>query len=213
MTSTAVSSQLSNLQINTATVGAKAITAAAPGNPTIFTSAAHGLQNGDVGAFAAIVGTMGALINAISAAIVRRVTANTFSVDVDTTGLAYTSGGTLTPVAWTPISNIKSFSGMDGSATVIEVSNLQSVAKEKRMGLQDEGQFAITLDLDPADAGQTAMLAARTAQSIKQFKLTLPTANTATFSGFCKKITADGGVDKVLGRTVDIEITGPVTWA
>lgn len=211
MTSTAVSSQLSNLQINTATAGAKTITAAAVGNPTIFTSAAHGLSNGDVVALAALVGTISPM-NGLTL-IVKNKTTNTFAVDFDSTGLAYTSGGTATPQTWTSIANVKSFNGMDGSAAVIEVSNLQSAAKEKRMGLQDEGQFSITLDLDPADAGQLAMLAARTAQALKQFKLTLPTANTATFTGFCKKVTAQGGVDAVLGRSVDIEITGPVTWA
>jgi len=211
MTSTAISSQLSNLQVNTATAGAKTITGAAPGNPTILTSVAHGMANGDVIAIAGVLGTMAAAINGTF--VVKNKTADTFAVDANTVGLAYTSGGTATPAAWTAIANVKSFTGMDGSAAVIDVSNLQSLAKEKRMGLQDEGQFSMTLDLDSTDAGQTALLAARSAQALKQFKLTLPNAATATFTGFCKKVTADGGVDKVLGRTVDVEITGPVTWA
>jgi hypothetical protein len=42
------------------------------------------------------------------------------------------------------IPEIKSFTGPGGSATVIDVTDLQSVAKEKRMGLPDEGQLQIT---------------------------------------------------------------------
>jgi HK97 family phage major capsid protein len=40
---------------------------------------------------------------------------------VDATGFTtYTSGGTATPVQWTKISNVKSYSGFDGSASEIE---------------------------------------------------------------------------------------------
>lgn len=212
MPSSAISAQGSTFQVNTATAGAKTITAVSVGNPTIFTSAAHGLSNGDVGVFAALVGTIAALFNGLQF-IVTNKTANTFAIDIDTTGLAYTSGGTYTPQTWTSIANIKTFTGQDGSATVIDVSNLVSGAKEKRMGLPDEGNFTVTVDLDTLDAGQNATLAARSAQTQKQFKLTLPNANTATFSGYVTKVTADGGVDAVLKRTVEIAITGAVVWA
>lgn len=211
MTSSAISSQLSKLEINTATAGAKTITAAAIGNPVILTSAAHGLANGDVVAIAGIVGTLSALNGTTQ--VVQNVTANTFSVDFNALGLVYTSGGTATPQTWTQIANVKTFNGIDGSAAEIDISNLQSSAKEYLMGLPDEGQFSVELDLDPLDAGQIALLAARSAQTKKSFKLTLPNANTATFSGYAKKITASGGVDQSIKRSVDIRITGVVTWA
>jgi hypothetical protein len=212
MTSSAISAQGSTFQVNTATAGAKAITAAAVGNPTIFTSAAHGLQNGDVIVFAAIVGTIAALFNGLQF-IVTNKTTNTFAIDIDSTGLAYTSGGTATPQTWTTVANVKTFTGPDGAATVIDVSNLLSAAKEKRMGLPDEGNFTIEVDMDTLDAGQSAMLTARSAQTQKQFKLTLPNANTATFSGYVTKIAASGGVDAVLKRSIEMAITGAVVWA
>jgi hypothetical protein len=212
MTSTAISAQGSTLSVNTATAGAKTLTGITQANPAVLTSAGHGLLKGDVGAVAAVVG-MTQLNGVIG--VVQYTSTNTFVLQgVDSTAMtAYASGGTFTPQAWTPVKNVKTYTGMDGSAAVIDVSNLDSTAKEKRMGLQDEGQFSMDLDLDSTDAGQIALLAARTAQSVKQFKLVLPNGATATFSGFCKKITAAGGVDQVMKRTVDIEITGPVTWA
>jgi hypothetical protein len=212
MTSSAISAQGSTFQVNTATAGAKTITAAVVGNPTIFTSSAHGLQNGDVIVIAALVGTISTPFNGLTF-IVTNKTTNTFAIDVDSTGLAYTSGGTATPQTWTTIANVKTFTGPDGAATVIDVSNLLSAAKEKRMGLPDEGNFSIDIDMDTLDAGQLAMMAARNAQTQKQFKLTLPNASTATFSGFLTKIAASGGVDNVLKRSIDIAITGAVTWA
>lgn len=212
MTSSAISAQGSTFQVNTATAGAKTITAAAVGNPTIFTSAAHGLQNGDVIAIAALVGTIAAVFNGLTF-IVTNKTTNTFAIDVDSSGLAYTSGGTATPQTWTTIANVKTFTGPDGAATVIDVSNLLSTAKEKRMGLPDEGNFSFEIDLDTLDVGQLAMMTARSAQTQKQFKLTLPNSSTATFSGYVTKIAPSGGVDAVLKRAVEIAITAAVTWA
>lgn len=212
MASSAIIAQGSKLEINTSTAGAKTLTAITQANPAVFTSAAHGLQKGDVVTIASVVGMT--QINGFTG-VVQYTTTNTFVLQgVDSTGYtAYSSGGTATPVAWTQIANIKSFSGMDGTAAVIDVSNLQSTAKEKLMGLQDEGGFSVELDLDPADAGQVAVLASRTAQSKKQYRLTLPSLNTATFQAFAKKVSAAGGVDASIKRSVDLEITGAVTWA
>ena len=41
--------------------------------------------------------------------------------------------------AFETIPNIVSFQGPGGQAQVIDVTNLSSTAKEKRMGLRDEG--------------------------------------------------------------------------
>ncbi len=135
MPSSAISAQGSILAIGTGTGGAKTITAMAAGNPTIFTSAAHGFVNGDVVTIAALVGTAAASFNGLTFSVVSKTT-NTFALQVDTTGLAYTSGGTATPVTFTNIANIKDFSGFDGSASELEVTNLDSVAKEFKLGLR-----------------------------------------------------------------------------
>jgi hypothetical protein len=211
-TSTAISAQNTKLEVNTSTAGAKTLTAITQANPGVFTSTAHGLVKGDVVTLAGIVGMTQA--NGLTG-VVQYVTANTFILaGLDTTGFsAYTSGGTATPVAYTQVANCKSFTAFDGAATVLDASNLQSTAKEKRMGLQDEGNFAVELDLDTTDAGQIALLAARTAQAQKTFRMTLPNAATATFSGYVTKVNAAGGVDALLKRSVEIAITGPVTWA
>lgn len=211
MGSTAISAQGSKLEVGTATGTAKTITAVQVGNPTIFTSNAHGLANGDIITLAGLVGTI-SVMNGMTL-VVHNVTANTFAVDYDSTSLAYTSGGTATPVTWTKISNLKTYNGFDGQASEIDVSNLDSTAKEFRLGLVDNGQLSLDVDYNLADAGQAACDAARIASAAKSFKLTLPDASTATFTAYVKKFARQGGVDAVIKGTLDLRISGAVTWA
>lgn len=128
---------------------------------------------------------------------------STFAIDTAVSG-----GPTYTAIA-----NVKSFSGFDGSASEIDVTNLSSSAKEYRIGLEDNGQFTIELDRDFSDAGQTALLAARDSQASKSFKLLLSNGENAIFTGFVKKFSVAGGVDAVVKGSVDIRISGAVTWA
>lgn len=214
--STAISAQGSNLQISTGTGGAKNITAAAVGNPTILTSATHGLANGDVVSIAAITGTLGTdSTNGLNGKsfVVTNVTTNTFAVQVNSTGLAYTSGGTATPQTYTKVGNLKDFSGFDGKATEIDATHLESTAKEFRMGLVDNGQIQFNVDADQNDAGQIAMQAARVAVAKKTFKLTLPNAKVATFDAYVTSFSLSGSVDALLKTPVTLRITGDVTWS
>lgn len=131
-----------------------------------------------------------------------RAQGTTFGIDTSVSGSP----------SYTAVSNIKTFSGFDGSSSEIDVTNLASAAKEFRVGLEDNGQFNIELDRDLADVGQTALLAARDSNDGKLFKLTLSNGAYATFTGYVKKFSMSGGVDAVLKGSVDIRISGPVTW-
>jgi hypothetical protein len=211
MTSTAISSQGSMLQVSSTPGSPKTITAIVLGNPTIITSAAHGLANGDVVTLAAIGGTT--VLNGVTA-VVKNKTTNTFAIDVDTTGgVAYTSGGTATPALWTAIANFKTIKGFDGKTAKLDATNLASLAKEYRAGLIDPGMFTFDVDVDVTDPGQIALQGYRANATLISLKLTLPNAHTATFTGFVESFPWDGGVDKLLSATVSIIITGPVTYA
>jgi hypothetical protein len=211
MTSTAISAQGSTLQVSSTQSAAKNITGLALGYPTIVTSAAHGLANGDVVQFAGLGGNT--TLNGLTC-VVRDVTTNTFAVDVNTTGgSAYTSGGTATPNAWTSVGNFKTIKGFDGKTAKLDATNLASLAKEYKAGLQDPGNFSFDVDVDMSDAGQLALQQYRANATIAVFKLTLPNGHTATFNGFVEQFPWDGGVDKLVSATVNIIITGPVTYA
>lgn len=212
MTSTAISAQGSTLSVSGGAGAAKPITGLALGYPTIITSAAHGFSNGDIETFAALAGNT--VLNGVTA-VIKNVTANTYAVDVDTTGgAAYTNGGTATPVAWTPIGNLNNFKGFDGQANEIDKTNLSSVAKEFMLGLQDFGHFTFDVDKDFTDPGQLACDAAKRAGTLKQFKLAAPNGKTATFSAYVKNSPLDGGVDQLLKTTgISLRISGDVVYA
>ncbi|MFA5170424.1 MAG: phage tail tube protein [Sulfuriferula sp.] len=211
MASTAISAQGSTLQIGTSTGTVKNITGLQLGYPTIVLSTGHGFTNGDVETFAGLAGNI--TLNGLTK-VIKNVTPNSYAVDVDTTGgSAWTSGGTATPVAWTKVSNMHDFSGFDGQAAEIDRTNLDSTAKEFALGLVDSGQFAVNVDRDLTDAGQLAIDAARVSGALETFKLTLPNAKTATFTGYVKKFSMQGGVDALVKSQIDIRISGPVTYA
>lgn len=211
MASSAISAQGSTLAIGTGTGGAKTITGVQVGNPTILTSTAHGLNNGDVVTLASLTGTDAALLNG-QTVTVRYATANTIAIAIDTTGKTITaSAGTATPVTFTSIANLKDFSGFDGSASEIDVTNLSSTAKEYRLGLTDPGQFTINIDYDGSNAGHVALRSKQSSGALCNFQLTLPNSSVITFSGYVKKFSLAGGVDAVAKTAVDIRISGAVT--
>jgi hypothetical protein len=212
MSSTAISAQGTTVSIGTGTGGAKTITGVAVGFPTILTATAHGFNNGDYVTFsAAFAGADAATLNSQSA-VVKNVTANTFAVNIDTTGKTITAGtATATPTTFTAIANVKDFTGLDGSASEIDVTNLDSTAKEFRLGLTDPGQFSMNIDYDDSNAGHQALRAKQISGVLTPFKVLFLNADVITFSGYVKKMTLSGGVDQVAKTAVDIRISGPVT--
>jgi hypothetical protein len=125
-----------------------------------------------------------------------------FSVD--------TSANGATDPTWTPVKNVKSYSGFDGSATEIDVTDLDSDAKEKRLGLVDNGSFSIDINVNMADPGQSAMKTSQKASSLKKYKLEYPDGSSDTFSAFVKTFPVSGSTDAVITSTVAMTISGAV---
>jgi hypothetical protein len=119
------------------------------------------------------------------------------------------------PTSFVTIANIKDFSGPGGQASVIDITNLASVAREKRMGLPDEGQLTFNVDLNPDDATHQSLRDARKNRTECEFRVTLtdPTATTLTFNGFVLGFVVSGAVDDVVKAAITVEINGAVTWA
>ncbi|SFB02699.1 Phage tail tube protein, TTP [Collimonas sp. OK607] len=209
MSSSAISAQGSVLAIGTGAGAAKTLTAIALGNPTILTSTAHGFANGDVVTLAGFTGTDAATLNGQTVSA-RNITANTFAVNIDTTGKTITAAGSATSTTFTNIANVRTFSGFDGSASEIDVTNLDSIAKEFRLGLTDPGQFTFEIDYDSDNAGHIALRARQISGTLSNFKLTLPNATVITFSAYVKKFSLGGGVDAVAKTAVDLRISGAV---
>ncbi|MGI4847142.1 MAG: phage tail tube protein [Janthinobacterium lividum] len=212
MSSTAFSAQGSVVSIGTAVGAANPLTSISATSPAIVSDAGHGFSNGDIVTLSGIVGTM-SVFNGQSF-VVSSATASAYALTgTDATGLTYTSGGSATPVSWTPIANVKSYSGFDGMASEIDVTNLSSQAKEIRLGLQDFGKFSMDVNPDYSDAGQNAVRAAQASGAQKNFKLAYPNGKVASFAAFVKGSPVSGGVDAVVAGTIELRVNGLVTIA
>lgn len=134
------------------------------------------------------------------------------SIETQGTKLAYSDGGS--PSSFSDIGNITDFSGPGGQASVIDVSNLDSTFREKRMGLPDEGQFTFNVNLDPDNASHVALKDARRGRDRLEFRVTLTdsTPTTLTFYGYVLGFVISGGVDAVTKAAITIEIDGEAWW-
>lgn len=126
--------------------------------------------------------------------------------------VAVTDGGS--PSSFSTINNVTDFSGPGGQASVIDVSNLASVRREKLMGLPDEGQFTLTLNWDPDDTTHQALRTYRNNRTRVEFKITLTdtTNTTGVFYGYVLGVTLSGAVDAAIKASVNIEIDGAIAW-
>lgn len=112
----------------------------------------------------------------------------------------------------TEVKEIVSFTGLDGQASEIDVTHMQSAAKEFRMGLQDFGTFQLETNYLPEDPGQVAMRAAKASRLLKNFTATLSDGSTIEFSGFVLAAPVSGGVDSKIDGSFTIRISGDVTF-
>ena len=119
------------------------------------------------------------------------------------------------PEIFTTVAEVRSFTGPGGSAAVIDTTNLSSTAKEKAMGLADEGELSLDMFWSGSDAGQVAMRNARLALASRNFQLVFPStpAVTGSFAGFVSEFSISGGVDNVIEAKATIVINGAVTYA
>ena len=211
MATDAIETQGTTLEVSSGSGVAKNISAISLGAITEITSNSHGLSVGDYGTFASIVGTTG--LNGLSAMVIA-VETNSFFVAIDSSAMtAYDSAGTFTPATYTEVGEIIDFDGPGGSGSVIDATHLGSSAREKIMGIPDEGQFTFGLNRVFSDAGQQVLAAARMARTEKDFRVTYMDGTVQTFAGYVLQFSSSGGVDDKINGSVTIEITGEVSTA
>ncbi len=129
------------------------------------------------------------------------------------------------------LAQVKGITGIGGSRNIIDITNLDSLVKEKAAGLQDPGNGQFDLILDPTNAGHELLetLSTQTSNATKQFylgfsdgtapptlvgnTLTAPATRTGvSFKGFIKQYQRDFAVDSVIMVKCGVEVVSlPVT--
>ncbi len=117
------------------------------------------------------------------------------------------------PAALITIGDIVDFTGPGGSAAVIDVTSLESTAIDKLIGLPDEGQVSMSLNLVFGDEVQRECWEARAAQEIRNFSIVFTdTASTElTFTGFVLEFSISGAVNDKVSANITIEVSGLVS--
>ena len=112
------------------------------------------------------------------------------------------------------IEEVNSVNGPSGSANVIDVTHLRSAAKEKLIGLRDEGQLSIDLNYIATAANQIKLRDARANRTESNVALMFNDVGRtmAAMKGYVSGFAITGAVDSKITGTVTIEITGAVTW-
>lgn len=134
------------------------------------------------------------------------------AIKSQTTVLAYSDGGS--PSSFTNIAGVAGISGIgSGNASMNDVSTLDSVSREKLPGLPDEGQANVTLNANPANVVQQALIAARKAQTRLEFRVTFPNSSRAVFFGYVTEFSVDIQQGQPVRGSMRIEIDGEVVWS
>ena len=115
------------------------------------------------------------------------------------------------PPVFLKIGEIKTFSN-EGDRPEIDVTNLDSEAREYRLGLKDNGTYSLEMNSVTADVGQVKMREALSSIYSYEFKVVYSDGQTDYFQGLVKQFPRpSGGVDEVLNQTAQIRVTGTVT--
>lgn len=201
MSSTAITAQGTKLEYGTA---AASFTGSITTTTLTVTAVASGtLQVGQTISGAGV--TAGTTITALASG-----TGGNGTYTVSASQTVTSEALTATPV-YARITNLTDVSGFTQAANVIDVTDLDSVAKEKRLGLQDWGQLTLALNIDLKQASHSALLAAKKAGTLLAFRMTLSDNSTITFSAYVSSFPISSKVDAVVSGSVSLEVSGDIT--
>lgn len=119
------------------------------------------------------------------------------------------------------VGEITDFTGPGGQAAVIDITSINSTAKEKLIGIRDEGQVSMTLNYSPTDAGQVGLKDDRDNRTRGMYSIRLTDVTTGSsalpswlyFHGYCLSFSISGAVDNKITANTVLEIDGPVIWS
>lgn len=127
----------------------------------------------------------------------------------------------LTGSSMNAIGEVVSFSGPSGAAAVIDITHLGSTAKEKLIGIRDEGNLTMEVNWNnTATALHRTLKDDRAARTKNTFdiKLTDDVEGSTTqptalfFDAYISGVSLSGAVDDVIKGSITLEISTEVRW-
>lgn len=113
------------------------------------------------------------------------------------------------------IGNVRNWSGLGGSAPVIDVTHLGSTAREKMMGLRDAGELTLGLWYDAADTGQALLQTDAAARNQRKMTIKWSTVSAnglgCEFAAYCGGLDISGAEDGAVEASCQIIVANAVT--
>ena len=122
-------------------------------------------------------------------------------------------------VAYTAIECTTTINMEDAESAVIDVTCLSSSAREKILGIEDNGALTLDLNVNFDDAGYIILKGARASGDAIGFQVELALegsetiGRTFTFEGLVKSLPWQASLDSAITGNATIEITGAVVEA
>ena len=119
------------------------------------------------------------------------------------------------PTASAKINCPTEWSGPNGAAAAIDVTCLESTARQRIMGLPDEGELSFTINYDHSDTAVQSLIDCRKNRTKRAWGVRLNDDSSQQYngSGYCTQFQISGSVDGVVTANVVIAITGAVTYS
>jgi hypothetical protein len=204
------------LYMESAIAAAKTITAATNAAPGVFTSAAHGYSNGDIVLLEVqgMTEVHGNLYKVVSVAT------DTFQIaDIDgSTGVStalfgvFTSGTAKEITLGTSITGVQEFSTSGGDIKTVDTTTVNDTEDKEIVVGATALSYEMTMQWDPSNAAQQAMITAFRTRANKGFKILYPDGANVMFYGTVGYTGAPGGSNQgVTTSPAKIAILGRIT--
>lgn len=132
------------------------------------------------------------------------------AVTAQTTKLAYSDGGS--PSSFTDIPGVTRITNLGGGQPrVNDISDLDSTAAEKLLGLIDEGAVSVGLNVNRNNSVHQALWTARAAKTRLEWRVTYSNSKIAQFYGYVTQMPDEINTGDAQRGSMTIEVDGIVT--
>ena len=206
------------LAMQSAIGSATAITAATNAAPGVFTSVAHGLTDGNI----ILIRASGMIeVNERMFVVVNKSTDDfqlkntaTGAVGIDTTSYGVFTSGTFELITLgTTIPGCQEFSPSGGDIKFVDTTTVSDKVDKQTVVGATAMSYNMTLQWDPSDTAQIAMLNAFTTRTSKGFRITWPNGRYAMFYGSVGYAGLPGGSSQgVTTSPAAVSMNGAATY-
>lgn len=128
----------------------------------------------------------------------------------------------MTAHAMSCIGQVQSFNGPAPTANVIDITHLQSTAKEKLIGLQDSGRVSLGVIFENESSGELlhdALIRDMTARTVRKFDIKFTDNGSVSaqpgavyFEGYVTGFAITGAVDNIIRGDITIDVSTGLNW-